>query len=80
MQIPVSIRTSSNKADIIALVDSGATDNFINGRFIRRMGLGMATLPQPPQLFNIDDTNNKGGMITHHVDLQGDTKQTTSDM
>jgi hypothetical protein len=80
MRIPVLIRTSSNKADIRALVDSGATDNFINERFVKRMGLGMAALPQPRQLFNIDNTNNKGGMITHYVDLQVDTSRSSRDM
>jgi hypothetical protein len=80
MQIPVSIQTSSNKADIRALVDSGATNNFINEWFVKRMGLGMATLPQPQQLFNIDDTNNKGGMVTHYVDLQVDTNQSPRNM
>ena len=40
----------------------------------------MAVLPQPRQLFNIDDTNNKGGMITHYVDLQVDTNRSSRDM
>ena len=44
------------------------------------MGLGMAVLPQPWQLFNIDDSNNKGGMITHYVDLQVDTSQSSRNM
>jgi hypothetical protein len=44
------------------------------------MGLGMAVLPQPQQLFNIDDTNNKGGMITHYVDLQVDTNRSSREM
>jgi hypothetical protein len=40
MRIPVSIRASYNMADIKALVDSGATDNFIHLNFVKRMGLG----------------------------------------
>jgi hypothetical protein len=32
-------------ADKQALVDSGATDNFMHPNFAKRMGLGMKTLP-----------------------------------
>jgi hypothetical protein len=52
-----------------SLVDSGATDNFVHPHFIRRMGLGMRELATPKKLFNIDDTMNRAGMITHYVDL-----------
>ena len=40
MRVPVSIRASYNMADIKALVDSGATDNFIHPNFVKRMGIG----------------------------------------
>ena len=33
------------------------------------MGLGMHRLPIPKRLYNIDDTTNKEGMITHYIDL-----------
>src|SRR5450432_3254636 len=47
MRIPVSIRTSYFMADKRALVDSGATDNFINLAFAKRMGLGLQQPPHP---------------------------------
>jgi hypothetical protein len=57
-----------------ALVDSSATDNFINPKFAKCMGLGTNVLPNPKRIFNIDDTTNKAGMITHYLDLNVVTK------
>jgi hypothetical protein len=74
MRIPVSIRTSYSKADIKALVDSGATDSFIHPNFAKRMGLGLRPLERPKKIWNIDDTTNKSGEITHFVDLDVQTK------
>jgi predicted aspartyl protease len=69
MRVPVSIRTSYFMADKKALVDSGATDNFMHPAFAKRMGLGLQTLPTPKKIFNIDNMTNKSGMITHFLDL-----------
>jgi hypothetical protein len=69
MRVPVSIRTSYFMADRKALVDSGATDNFMHPTFARKMGLGLQELPNPKRIFNIDNTTNKSGMITHYLDL-----------
>jgi hypothetical protein len=44
MKIPVSFRTSQAMADKSILVDSGATDNFIDPRLIKRLGLGTQKL------------------------------------
>jgi hypothetical protein len=56
-------------ADIKALVDSGATDNFIHPNFVKRMGLGQRELDKPKNIYNIDDTTNKSGQITHYLSL-----------
>jgi hypothetical protein len=69
MRVPVSIRTSYFMADKKALVDSGATNNFMRPAFAKRMGLGLQKLPNPKKIFNIDNTTNKSGMITHYLDL-----------
>jgi predicted aspartyl protease len=55
MRVPVSIRTSYFMADKKALVDSGATDNFMHPAFAKRMGLGLQELPNPKKIFNIDN-------------------------
>jgi hypothetical protein len=80
MRVPVSIRTSYFMADKKALVDSGATDNFMHPAFAKRMGLGLQTLPSPKKIFNIDNTSNKSGMITHFLDLNVQANGTTKEM
>jgi hypothetical protein len=69
MCVPVSIHTSYFMADKKALVNSGAINNFMHPLFAKHMGLGLQKLPTPKKIFNIDNTSNKSGMITHYLDL-----------
>jgi hypothetical protein len=80
MRIPVSIRASYNMANIKALVDSGATDNFIHPNFVKQMGLGQRELDKPKNIYNIDDTTNKSGQITHYLSLAVTTAGKTQEM
>jgi hypothetical protein len=80
MRIPVSIRASYNMADIKALVDSGATDNFMHPNFMKRMGLGQRELDKPKNIYNINDTTNKSGQITHYLSLAVTTAGKTQEM
>jgi hypothetical protein len=80
MRIPVSIQTSYFMADKQAPVDSGATDNFMHLNFAKTMGLGMKALTNPKKIFNIDNTTNKSGMITHYLDLNVVTKGINKEM
>jgi len=73
MHIPVSIRTSKTTADIKALVDSGATDCFMSRNFVRQIKLGQRPLQKPRKIWNIDNTANHDGPITHYVDLDVQT-------
>jgi hypothetical protein len=57
-----------------ALVDSGATDNFMHPAFATKMRLGLCKLPTPRKIFNIDNTTNKSGKITNYLDLDVTTK------
>ena len=61
-------------ADMKALVDSGATDCFMSPALAKRMGLGLVPLEKPKKIWNIDNTENKGGSITHYTDLDVRTK------
>jgi len=60
-------------ANIKGLVDSGATDCFMSPAIVRRMGLGKQFLDKPRKIWNIDNTENKDGLITHYVNLKMQT-------
>jgi predicted aspartyl protease len=49
------------KADKCALVDSGATKNFMDHSMIKRLGIGTRKLPVPRRIFNVDGTENIAG-------------------
>ena len=38
------------------------------------MGLTPAKLEKPRKIWNVDNTENKAGMITHYLDLDVETK------
>src|ERR1700761_8001635 len=52
-----------------ALVDTGATHNFLSPQFVHAFNLKKCPLLKPRIIRNIDGTRNKGGNITHYVDL-----------
>jgi hypothetical protein len=80
MRVPVSICTSYFMADKKALVNSGATDNFMHPAFAKRMGLGLQKLLNPKKIYNIDNTSNRSGMITHYLDLNVCTRRSHKKM
>jgi len=67
-------------ADMKGLVDSGATNCFMSLAFIKRMKLGTPPLQKLRKIWNIDNTENKAGLITHYIDLNVETKHTCRDM
>jgi hypothetical protein len=70
MKVPVSFRTLHAMADKNILVDSGATDNFIHPKLLKRLGLGAQMLDRPRKIWNIDGTTNRAGQLTSFVDLK----------
>ena len=56
-------------AEETALLDSGATENFIDHATIVCLRLGTKKLEKPCQVFNVDGTYNRHGTITHACDL-----------
>ena len=61
------MKTQKERADVVALLDSGATENFINPRALRKYGIKPDFLQNPR---NVDRTMNKAGEITQAVDLR----------
>ena len=61
-----------------ALIDSGATENFLDPRAVVKLRLPTEELQNPRNILNIDGTNNKAGQITRKCRLKvklGDVSQ-----
>ena len=65
-----------------ALLNSGATENFLNPWTIEHLWIPIQKLPEPQVIYNIDGTLNKVGSITHraqlHVTFEKSLKLSTS--
>src|SRR6267142_2893367 len=59
----------SSAEPIIALIDSGVTENFIDYRTVMKFRLGTQKLPQEWKILNVDGTKNQAGLIKHCVHL-----------
>jgi hypothetical protein len=75
LQLPLSIVTYQEKLEDIALIDSGATNNFIDFRTVNKLGLGTRKIPRPIELYNVDGTHNQAGKIERNVHLYIDNGQ-----
>ena len=69
MTIKVSVYMWHKKTYMEALLDSGATHNFIDQRTVKTLGLGTRSLPQPLRVNNVDGTENRSGGITEYCNL-----------
>jgi hypothetical protein len=54
----------------IALVDSGATENFLNQDTARRLGITPRLLSTPRIMNNVNGTTNQMGLIQHYYDFK----------
>src|SRR6266702_5314979 len=70
LNIPTILHSRHTKAKREVLVDSGATDNFISEKLLKRMKIGKIPLKKPWYIWNIDGTQNKAGSIKEYVELQ----------
>jgi hypothetical protein len=58
MMLHVFMHSRSKRAEMIALLDSGATENFMNLEYTKYLHLPIKVLQQPRKLFNVDGTQN----------------------
>jgi hypothetical protein len=56
LEIPIEFIMYHIKAEIIVLIDSGATDNFINFRTVTKLQLRTRKIPRARQIFNVNGT------------------------
>jgi hypothetical protein len=63
MTLRVYMDIRSKRAKTIALLDSGATENFINISYTQKLNLPIQRLTQERRLFNVNGTPNKAGTL-----------------
>ena len=73
MTVRLFVHSIAKRAEAIALVDSGATENFMNLTYAKWLRLPIKKMTTPRKLFNVDGTENKSGELQHYVDLQTKT-------
>ncbi len=80
MTVHVFIHSNSKRAKTVSLLDSGATENFLNLNYTKLLNLPIKRLPFPRKLFNVDGTENKVGQLQFYMDLAIRTGMTTTNM
>jgi Aspartyl protease len=63
LDLPLTFSSAKKMAAEKALLDSGATENFINPRMVKKLGIRTVELAQPRTVYNVDRTENQGGQI-----------------
>ena len=69
MTVSLTVNMWHKMTNLEALMDCGATHNFIDPRTIKTLAMGTNLLKQPLIVHNIDGTINQGGTITHYCNL-----------
>ena len=69
MMLRVFIHSRLKRAKTIALLDSGATENFINISYTQKLKLPIRRLTQERRLFNVNGTLNKAGTLKYHTNI-----------
>src|SRR5216684_1686748 len=67
----------SKRAETIALLDSGATENFMSLPYAKYLHLPIKTLLEPRRLFNVDRTQNQAGDLKYYVNVSTRTATIT---
>ncbi len=67
---PFSLTTAKQTTLEKAMLDSGASDNFMDFRTAIRLGIGTKKLHEPRKVTNVDGTQNHAGKITRYANLE----------
>ena len=70
MTLKVFVHSRDQRAETNALLDSGATENFIHPNYARQKRLPVKLLPNPRKIVNVDGTPNAAGEIKYYTDLE----------
>ena len=66
----VFTHSRSKRAETIALLDSGVTENFMSLPYAKYLHLPIKTLAEPRRLFNVDGTQNRAEDLKYYVDMK----------
>jgi hypothetical protein len=69
LDVPFIFTSAKKSAAYEALLDSGATENFIDPRMVDKLGVGKVPMVNPRMVFNVDGTENQGGQVNHYCVL-----------
>ena len=70
MNVPFAFHTVQKTTNKIALLDSGAMENFIEEEVWKKLQIGQVQLPQPLTVHNVDGTENRTGKIEFYCWLR----------
>src|SRR6202043_831609 len=68
-KLPVRIETPAGSEDTVAMVDSGATHDFIDSDFTAMHSLPQYPMSTPRRLLMADGTESRGGLVSHESAL-----------
>ena len=74
MHIRVYLHTCKKREEERALLDSGATENFMHLSYARRLKYPVHELNEPRLLYNVNRTINKAGKIHWYMDIKVQTR------
>ncbi len=73
MTLRFFVHSIAKRAEAIALIDSGATENFMNLKYAKWLQLPIKQMSEPRKLLNVDGTENRSGELRYYTDLQVQT-------
>ena len=74
MNVRIYLHSHLKRAKTQALLDSGATENFMTMDYAKHLHLPIKELKEPQMLYNVDGSINKAGIIQHCTDLKVQTR------
>ena len=70
MNVRIYLHSRSKRAETQALLNSGATENFMTMDYAKHLYLPIKELKEPRMLYNVDGSINKAGIIRQCTDLK----------
>ena len=69
INVPIYMCMHNSKTEEHALIDSRATENFLDYRTVKQLDLGTKPLDTPQPIINADRSPNRKGALTWYTEL-----------